>query len=83
MQKNKRAKVNQTLIGLSDVAKAIASRNAKATGCASVSEYIEWLILSQDYSPAEAESLLRLRLQRGGRGGVHDSDRQGARPARI
>lgn len=69
--KTERAKVNQTLIGLSDLAKTIADRNAKATGCRSMSEYIEWIILSQDYGPAEAEALLSLRKQRGGRGGVH------------
>lgn len=71
MKTIERAKVKQTLIGLSDLAKSIATRNAKATGCRSLSEYIEWIVLSQDYPPDEAEALLRLRLQRGGLGGVH------------
>lgn len=62
--------VKKVPIGLTDLARQIADEEIVATGCRSLSEYVEWLILSQRFSAPEAESLLRMRRQRGGRGGV-------------
>ena len=62
--------VKQRLIGLTDLAHSIASEQATANDCDSVSEYVEWLILCQQFSKDEAASLLKLRRKRGGRGGV-------------
>lgn len=62
--------VTKRLIGLTDLAHQIASEETEVNGCKSVSEYIEWLILCQRFSAPEATSLLAMRKQRGGRGGV-------------
>jgi hypothetical protein len=63
--------VNKTKIGMTDLAWTIVAEESKRSGCSSDSEYLEWLVLSQRFSADEAASLLRLRRQRGGRGGVH------------
>jgi hypothetical protein len=63
--------VNKTLIGLTDLAREIAKKNASDQGFSSLSEYVEWLILCQQFSEPEAAALLQLRNKRGGRGGVH------------
>lgn len=62
--------VVKRLIGLTDLAAQLARDSAAETGCESVSEYVEWLILSQKFSASEAASLLKCRRQRGGRGAV-------------
>lgn len=62
--------VTKRLIGLTDLAHSIANRHAEQEGCKSLSEWIEWVILCQEFPPDEAASLLALRKQRGGRGGV-------------
>jgi hypothetical protein len=62
--------VTQRLIGITDLACQIADDKARAMGLTR-SEYIEWVILCQQFSAGEAEALWKLRRQRGGRGGVH------------
>ena len=62
--------VRKSPIGLTDLAWSIARDRAARDGCSSVSEWLEWIVLSQQFSAPEAASLLRLRRQRGGRGGV-------------
>jgi hypothetical protein len=62
--------VRKSPVGLTDLAWSIAREKATADGCSSVSEWLEWIILSQHFSAPEAASLLRMRRQRGGRGGV-------------
>lgn len=63
--------VNKTKIGMTDLAWEIVAEESAKNECTSASEYLEWLVLSQRFSAREAASLLRLRRQRGGRGGVH------------
>jgi hypothetical protein len=62
--------VRKSPIGLTDLAWSIARDRAKKDGCSSVSEWLEWIVLSQQFSAPEAASLLKLRRQRGGQGGV-------------
>jgi len=62
--------VNKRLIGLTDLACQIADDHATAQGLTR-SEWLEWVILCQQFPRYEAESLWSLRRQRGGRGGVH------------
>lgn len=62
--------VEKTKIGLTDLAWQIAREEQVASGCNSLSEYIEWVVLCQRFSAAEATALMRLRKQRGGLGGV-------------
>lgn len=62
--------MEKRLIGLTDLAHEIAGRRAAIDGCKSVSEWIEWVILYQEFPAAEASRLLASRNQRGGRGGV-------------
>ena len=64
------APVNKRLIGLTDLACKIADDHATAQGL-NRSEWIEWVILCQQFPRDDAESLWSLRRQRGGRGGVH------------
>jgi len=61
--------VNKTKIGMTDLAWEIVAEESAKNECTSASEYLEWLVLSQRFSAREAASLLRLRRQRGGRGG--------------
>lgn len=63
--------VNKSRVGMTDLAWSIVEEESAKTGCSSASEYLEWLVLSQRFAQDEAEALLRLRRQRGGRGGVH------------
>ena len=63
--------VEKTKIGLTDLAWQIAREEQAAHGCSSLSEYLEWVVLCQRFPAGEASTLLRLRKQRGGRGGVH------------
>ncbi len=53
---------------MTDLAWKIAEEEAEKSGCSSVSEWLEWITLSQRFSAAEVASLLKLRRQRGGRG---------------
>jgi len=62
--------VNKSRVGMTDLAWKIAQEEAEKSGCSSVSEWLEWVTLSQRFSAADAASLLKLRRQRGGRGGV-------------
>jgi hypothetical protein len=62
--------VRKSPIGLTDLAWSIARDRATKDGCSSVSEWLEWIVLSQQFSSPEAASLLKLRRQRGGQGGV-------------
>ena len=62
--------VNKTRIGMTDLAWQIAREQAAASGCRSISEWLEWVVLSQQFAAPEAASLLKLRRQRGGKGGV-------------
>ena len=62
--------VNRQPIGLSDLAWKLIDEAIKPTGCSSRGEYLEWLVLSQKFTPAEAASLWKLRRRRGGLGGV-------------
>jgi len=62
--------VRKSPVGLTDLAWSIAKEKAKADGCSSVSEWLEWIVLSQQFSAPEAAALLKMRRQRGGRGGV-------------
>lgn len=62
--------VNRQPIGLSDLAWKLIDDSLTAAGCESRGEYLEWLVLSQQYAPSEAEALWKLRRRRGGRGGV-------------
>ena len=64
------APVNKRMIGLTDLACKIADDHATAQGLTR-SEWLEWVILCQQFPTHEAESLWSLRRQRGGRGGVH------------
>lgn len=71
MKTRNESPVNKSRVGMTDLAWSIVADETKKTGCGSASEYLEWLVLSQRFSAPEAEALLRLRRQRGGRGGVH------------
>ena len=62
--------VRKSPVGLTELAWEIAKNRAIQDGCSSVSEWLEWVVLSQQFSAPEAASLLKLRRQRGGRGGV-------------
>jgi hypothetical protein len=62
--------INRQPIGLSDLAWRLIDDAIAATGCSSRGEYLEWLVLSQQFSAPEAESLWKLRRKRGGLGGV-------------
>jgi hypothetical protein len=62
--------VRKSPIGLTDLAWSIARERAAKDGCSSVSEWLEWIVLSQQFSAPEAASLLKLRRQRGNQGGV-------------
>ena len=62
--------VKKSMIGLTDLAWSIAKDRATQDGCSSVSEWLEWVVLSQQFSAPEAASLLKLRRQRGGQGVV-------------
>lgn len=62
--------VSRQPIGLSDLAWTLIDDALAAAGCASRGEYLEWLVLSQKFSPPEAEALWKLRRKRGGLGGV-------------
>jgi hypothetical protein len=62
--------VRKSPIGLTDLAWSIAKDRATADDCSSVSEWLEWIVLSQQFSAPEAAALLKLRRQRGGQGGV-------------
>lgn len=62
--------VRKSPIGLTELAWSIARDRAEKDGCSSVSEWLEWIVLSQQFSATEAASLLKLRRQRGGQGGV-------------
>ena len=62
--------VRKSPVGLTDLAWSIAREKTTTDGCSSVSEWLEWIVLSQQFSAPEAASLLKLRRQRGGRGGV-------------
>jgi hypothetical protein len=62
--------VNKSRVGMTDLAWKIAEEESEKSGCSSVSEWLEWIVLSQQFSAPEAASLLKLRRQRGGRGGV-------------
>lgn len=62
--------INRQPIGLSDLAWKLIDEALEPSGCASRGEYLEWLVLSQTFSPSEAEALLKLRRRRGGLGGV-------------
>ena len=62
--------VRKSMIGLTDLAWSIAKDRATTDGCSSVSEWLEWIVLSQQFSAPEAASLVNLRRQRGShRGG--------------
>ena len=61
--------VNKSRVGMTDLAWKIAEEEAAKSGCSSVSEYLEWITLSQRFSASKAASLLKMRRQRGGRGG--------------
>ena len=62
--------VRKSPVGLTDLAWSIAKERATKDGCSSVSEWLEWIVLSQQFSAPEAAALLKMRRQRGGRGGV-------------
>lgn len=62
--------VRKSPIGLTELAWSIAKDRARQDGCSSVSEWLEWIVLSQQFPASEAASLLKLRRQRGGQGGV-------------
>lgn len=62
--------IHKTRIGMTDLAWKIAEEEKVKSGCSSLSEWLEWVTLSQRFSAAETASLLKLRRQRGGRGGV-------------
>jgi hypothetical protein len=62
--------VRKSPIGLTDLAWSIARERATKDGCSSVSEWLEWIVLSQQFSAPEAAALLKLRRQRGSQGGV-------------
>ena len=58
-------KVTQTKIGMTSHAWEIAHQQADESGCSSISEWLEWVTLSQQYSAAEAAVLLEMRAKRG------------------
>ena len=62
--------VQKSPIGLTDLAWSIARERSRQDGCSSVSEWLEWIVLSQQLSASEAAALLKMRRQRGRRGGV-------------
>lgn len=58
------------LIRLTDLAWQIASEHAASDGYDGVSDWLEYLVLCQQFSPPEALALWRQRTRRGGLGGV-------------
>ena len=62
--------INRQPIGLSDLAWKLIDEALESSGCRSRGEYLEWLVLSQKFSAADAEALWKLRRRRGGLGGV-------------
>ena len=62
--------INRQPVGLSELAWKLIDDALAPSGCASRGEYLEWLVLSQKFSPADAEALWKLRRRRGGLGGV-------------
>jgi hypothetical protein len=61
--------VTPRLIGLTDPAYAIISEQSAANGMTGA-EWVEWVVLCQQFPPGEASSLWNQRRRRGGRGGV-------------
>jgi hypothetical protein len=61
--------VTPRLLGLTDLAYAIVSEQSAANGMTGA-EWVEWVVLHQQFPPGEASSLWNQRRKRGGRGGV-------------
>ena len=61
--------VTPRLLGLTDLAFAIVSEQSNASGMTG-SEWVEWVVLCQQFPPGEASALWNQRRRRGGRGGV-------------
>jgi hypothetical protein len=62
--------VSKTLVGMTDLAWALLDRAVAEGGYKSRGEYLEWIVLCQFHSAADAQALWERRRQRGGRGGV-------------
>jgi hypothetical protein len=57
--------VVKTRIGMTEHAWEIARRHAAESGCRSISEWIEWVVLSQQFNAEEAAALMAQRAKRG------------------